>query len=464
MNEDFYKKVLFISPNGISEIAVTAKKRLKELIEKEIKAVWQTYDIDEEEVQKDELDNTLQKYKQILMNYSEIIIHGEIENWDNILNQLKITTENKIIVGRINEQIFNISDSLVFLINKSQVTHVSVDLIQIKNELLQKGVIKEILVEKYSKFTNGTFYNKNKCDTSIEEQNPTAKIINLPYTKTDFYFNSAIFERNNEILLMTRHSKIVDEIKKEPVWKNTLKLFQLNNEFEFIKEIPFEIKDEFKNEQYEDPRVLFFNDKYYVSCVNYIPKVSKYAHQKILIFDKDFNHIDNLHLDYCGNGYSTNFNEISQKNWTWFVHENKLMMVYKMQPHTVVEIDLEEKEVVNEYRTFNKFIDTWLYGEPRMGSNPIYKDGYYHNFFHSSLPWKGPKRQYFMGYYKFEACPPFKIVEMSEEPILCGNGKNERVLPKLSPIVIFPCGAIERDGQFIVSYGINDEKTGIIKI
>jgi predicted GH43/DUF377 family glycosyl hydrolase len=69
-----------------------------------------------------------------------------------------------------------------------------------------------------------------------------------------------------------------------------------------------------------------------------------------------------------------------------------------------------------------------------------------------------------MGYYKFEACPPFKIVEMSEEPILCGNGKNERVLPKLSPIVIFPCGAIERDGQFIVSYGVNDEKTGIIKI
>jgi predicted GH43/DUF377 family glycosyl hydrolase len=53
---------------------------------------------------------------------------------------------------------------------------------------------------------------------------------------------------------------------------------------------------------------------------------------------------------------------------------------------------------------------------------------------------------------------------MSEEPILCGNGKNERVLPKLSPIVIFPCGAIERDGQFIVSYGVNDEKTGIIKI
>jgi predicted GH43/DUF377 family glycosyl hydrolase len=69
-----------------------------------------------------------------------------------------------------------------------------------------------------------------------------------------------------------------------------------------------------------------------------------------------------------------------------------------------------------------------------------------------------------MGYYKFEAHPPFKIVEMSEEPILCGNGKNEIILPKSSPIVVFPCGAIERNSHFIVSYGINDEKTGIIKI
>jgi len=453
MNEDFYKKVLFISPTGISEIAIAAKKRLKQFVEKEIKTVWQTYDIDEEEVQKDELDNTLQKYKQILMNYSEIIIHGEVENWDNILNQLKIITENKIIVGRINEQLF-----------KSQVTHVSVDLLRIKNELQQRGIKKEVLVEKYPKFSNGIFYNKNKCDISIEEQNSTAKIINLPYTKTDFYFNSAIFEIDNQTLLMTRYAKIIDEIKKEYIWKNTLKLFQLNNEYEITKEIPFEIKDEFKNEQYEDPRVLYFNNKYYISCANYIPKTTKFIHQKLLIFDKNFNHIDNLHLDYCGNGYSTNFNEVTQKNWTWFIHENKLMMVYKMQPHTVVEIDLEEKEVINEYRTFNKFIDTWLYGEPRMGSNPIYKDGYYHNFFHSSLPWKGSKRQYFMGYYKFEAHPPFKIVEMSEEPILCGNSKNERILPKLSPIVIFPCGAIERNNQFIVSYGVNDEKTGIIKI
>jgi predicted GH43/DUF377 family glycosyl hydrolase len=47
---------------------------------------------------------------------------------------------------------------------------------------------------------------------------------------------------------------------------------------------------------------------------------------------------------------------------------------------------------------------------------------------------------------------------------LYGNEIDERVLKNISPLVIFPCGAIEKDGKFIVSFGLNDEKTGIIKI
>jgi predicted GH43/DUF377 family glycosyl hydrolase len=69
-----------------------------------------------------------------------------------------------------------------------------------------------------------------------------------------------------------------------------------------------------------------------------------------------------------------------------------------------------------------------------------------------------------MGYYKFEVKPPFKITEISEKPILYGNEADQRLLPDNSPLVVFPCGAIEKDGKFIVSFGLNDEKTGIIKI
>jgi predicted GH43/DUF377 family glycosyl hydrolase len=69
-----------------------------------------------------------------------------------------------------------------------------------------------------------------------------------------------------------------------------------------------------------------------------------------------------------------------------------------------------------------------------------------------------------MGYYKFESKPPFKIVEMSEKPILYGNEYDERTLKDLSPLVVFPCGAIEKDGKFIISFGFNDEKVGVIKV
>jgi len=53
---------------------------------------------------------------------------------------------------------------------------------------------------------------------------------------------------------------------------------------------------------------------------------------------------------------------------------------------------------------------------------------------------------------------------MSEKPILYGNEYDERTLKDLSPLVVFPCGAIEKDGKFIVSFGFNDEKVGIIKV
>ena len=58
----------------------------------------------------------------------------------------------------------------------------------------------------------------------------------------------------------------------------------------------------------------------------------------------------------------------------------------------------------------------------------------------------------------------FTFVHIDSEPILHGNEVDERILDDISPLVIFPCGAIEKDGKFVVSFGLNDEKTGIIKI
>jgi len=319
-------------------------------------------------------------------------------------------------------------------------------------ELMQNAYQNGMESEKYC-VSNFTLNNNS---IPIQIQNSNVKLLNLPYDANNFYFNPAIFKFNNNKYLMTRYCHI-DEDK---IPHNTLKLFNLN---EGIKEIPLKIKDEVQDEQYEDPRVLIHQNKIYVGCANYQLHVSEKIHQKILVFDSAFNHIENIHPVYDGNSSNCLSNTRSQKNWTYFVHDDKILCVYQMHPHTVIEFD-NTGRILTEYKTFVDITKTWRFGEPRMGSNPILKDGIYYNFFHSSVPWKNPKRQYFMGYYTFEAKPPFKIIEISKEPIIWGNESDFRFLPNFNPIVVFPCGAIYEDNSFYVSFGFNDEKTGIIKL
>lgn len=311
----------------------------------------------------------------------------------------------------------------------------------------------------FVKYLNTDFFTLGRDDIFDEipctEQHSDVSILNLKYTKKNFHYNASLFTHNNKNYVMTRHSTIVTKT----VQVNTLQLY----EYDTMKNLELCINDEFEFEQYEDPRVLSHDGKLYVSCANYIHDKPHIVHQKILIFDDTFKHVGNIHPKYGYNRGSFIENIGKEKNWTFFIHENKLMCVYKIHPHTVVEFDWNGR-VVSEYITHNIDIN-WKYGDLRGGANPVYKDGYYHSFFHSSLPWKHEhRRRYMMGYYKFEPNPPFKIVEMSEKPILWGNEKDERILEDISPLVIFPCGVIIEDNKFVVSFGLNDEKTGIIKI
>lgn len=313
----------------------------------------------------------------------------------------------------------------------------------------------------YDLVTDGkkAIFDQYPCRGIFDQQPNKCTIVNLGYTDSRFYFNSCIFNHKNEPHLMSRESIHITGNK----FCNTLKLFRLNNDSSLKTEIPLKIQDEVTNEQYEDPRVMFYNNKYYVSCANYQYDNVKYIHQKLLVFDTDFNHIGNIHPIYDGNSGCTNENTKHQKNWTWFIYNNRLMCVYRMNPHTVVEFDFNGKALA-EYKSFVNINELWHHGECRMGTNPILVGGVYHNFFHSSVPWKNSKRKYLMGRYVFEAIPPFRVLAISKDPILYGNEKDLRILPLVSPLVIFPCGAIFDNNEFKVSFGLNDEKTGIIKL
>lgn len=296
---------------------------------------------------------------------------------------------------------------------------------------------------------------KKFIESSLYEQNNSIKFLDLNYTRRNFEFNSSIFKVNDKKYLMTRNSQFVSQ----KMTLNSLKLY----EYDTLKQINLNLKEEVDFEQFEDPRVLVHNDKIYVSCATYVHDAFHLVHQKMLVFDKDFNHIDNIHFKYGFNGINLKENTGIEKNWTFFVHQDKLMCIYKLSPHTVLEFDWNGN-LLTEYITHNSFQSNWKYGIPRGGTNPIYKDGYYISFFHSHIYWGKGKRRYFMGHYKFNSIAPFDIIETSNKFILMGSEKDERIYPEENPLVVFPCGAILEEDKCLVSLGVNDEKTAILTI
>lgn len=293
----------------------------------------------------------------------------------------------------------------------------------------------------------------NVEEKSILDQTDNIVILPFKYNSKNFLFNSSIFEFKNKKYLFVRHSSFVTK----KITDNTIKLYEL----ESLKEIPLDIKDEVDFEQYEDPRVFVHDDKIYVSCANYTHDKFHLVHQKILIFDKNFNHIGNIHPKYGFNGKTITENIGKEKNWTFFVKEDRLFCIYSIDPHIIVEFDWEGN-VKSQFITYFDTNQNWKYGACRGGSNPILKDGVMHSFFHSSIPWGKGRRRYLMGSYKFNPEPPFNILDMNPTPILWGNEQDERILKDVNPPVIFPCGAIVENDKFLVSFGFNDEKTGIV--
>jgi predicted GH43/DUF377 family glycosyl hydrolase len=292
----------------------------------------------------------------------------------------------------------------------------------------------------------------------FEEQ--TSRLKFLPLQTQDShedYFNPCLFELNKKQYLMVRHSYV----SNENVYNSEINLFK----YPSLEKIQLNIKTESLGEQHEDAKVFVYQDKLIVPTSNYYEYKKNFFHEKLLILNHNFEHLYSIHPIYGKNGNNVRNNSGDEKNWTFFEHDGKMMFVYQMHPHTVVEMDLDGN-IKTEYKTHFDVKSKWKFGEPRLSTNPIYKDGHYHSFFHSHILIRDGyfiTKVYFMGYYKFKAEPPFEIVEVKEKPILWGNDVRPRKKPLVVPYCVFPCGAILKDNTFHISVGINDEECAILE-
>lgn len=193
----------------------------------------------------------------------------------------------------------------------------------------------------------------------------------------------------------------------------------------------------------EDPRLFVYNDNLYLSYTDGWQMALAKINTEVLQAEESF------YLEKPDK-------KLTEKNWTFFEHEQKLYCIYDLSKQEIFEVN--DRQWTPVYKT--PFEHEWKYGTIRGGTNPVRFGDNYLTFFHSAFPLRHKNRngrQYFMGAILFEAKPPFKVVSISKEPLLTGEWIPESI-PRLSPyiFVVFPNGKIRVGNSWIVSFGYND--------
>jgi len=244
-----------------------------------------------------------------------------------------------------------------------------------------------------------------------------------------------------------------------PYGFNDLMAFKIEHKHTPAYGVKIEVPSFAHGEHVEDPRCVSFNGTLWISACNFVVfgggQTWSGAHQIIFDVGKDWRAIHRYDPVYGQNGSHTLHNRGDEKNWLWVWIDGLPHLIYQTFPMVVVKFNsVFRATAVFETRGMHP---EWVYGQPRGGTPPVRVDNEYWTFFHSSIPWRGKKRRYFMGALAFDAASPFRITRMTPRPILVGSQHDYWCEGK--PLVTFPCGAILRAGEWIISLGVNDLKS-----
>lgn len=189
-----------------------------------------------------------------------------------------------------------------------------------------------------------------------------------------------------------------------------------------------------------------------------------------------------------------------EKNWLLFDHDGQLFAIYQVDPQIVLHVDLAGSGPIRCRPVYRTDWDTTAYprryGELRGGTPPVRVGAHYVSVFHSRthsqkpaptnhspavqrlkrMPWLRPIKRwlrehfapvrYYGGVYAFAAAPPFTPIFIRPTPILWPEREGRRQQPTASHMaprrVVYPCGLVPLDdGQWLVSYGIHDERAAL---
>lgn len=154
----------------------------------------------------------------------------------------------------------------------------------------------------------------------------------------------------------------------------------------------------------------------------------------------------------------------AEKNWMPFVYRDELYFVYALRPHVILRYNEHTKRVQRVYDMPTDWSKSPLPGGGLSGnSNCVRVGDLYMNTFHSK-----PFRNYWTGYYFFEARPPFRPVLLGTVPLLepsdCKEERKSARVQRCFDNVQFPIGLHAAGTDILVSYGVNDITNQIAQI
>ena len=158
-----------------------------------------------------------------------------------------------------------------------------------------------------------------------------------------------------------------------------------------------------------------------------------------------------------------------EKNWTFF-GDGPIFALYSIAGQQILQWRSEDPESIHLNEVFRTEWDRGAYvrefGALRGGAPPQFMDGGYYCFCHSVCH-SAIGHRYVPGVYRFDAKPPFAPTHGPARPVPLPNPFGVPLYPRLNPSVgevLYPSGAIFDRGNWVISYGVNDERCAVARI
>jgi len=166
--------------------------------------------------------------------------------------------------------------------------------------------------------------------------------------------------------------------------------------------------------------------------------------------------------------FGKNDGSAMEKNWCFWENDNRLFCIYQSIPEQIV-LDVEGYKRTAEYKSE---FPHWKWGEVKGGVMAGFHKGKLLRFFHSTLDNEASpdRRRYYIGAALMEPKPPFETIALSSEPIARGSETCDLTQAELGtcthykPQVIFPGGVVRQGDNWLLSVGLNDAESAILKL